>query len=226
VLPVAGQVRDRVAKMEESKDTTQNEAANNVISSQMSAGKPSEKTEPRFNRLKLFDKVIQKSMNKFIDFNRFASMFRPLYKENPQRMERIHEQFIEDLQKSIQEDISKLIEEGRLELKLNELDKLESAAKSNPSPAWRPTGVPEKDFCSFLVPYYQKQEAYMLLKLKKIKAENAALAQKVQAGRDSITQTEHSISAAVDEWKVRGKASVTEFETLAASLQPADVFDV
>ncbi|XP_029960646.1 polyamine-modulated factor 1 [Salarias fasciatus] len=227
--------------MEESKDTTQNEAANNVsskestqnqstdasgeVSSQMSAGKPSEKTEPRFNRLKLFDKVIQKSMNKFIEhisFNRFASMFRPLYKENPQRMERIHEQFIEDLQKSIQEDISKLIEEGRLELKLNELDKLESAAKSNPSPAWRPTGVPEKDFCSFLVPYYQKQEAYMLLKLKKIKAENAALAQKVQAGRDSITQTEHSISAAVDEWK----ASVTEFETLAASLQPADVFDV
>ncbi|CAN9515010.1 unnamed protein product [Ophioblennius macclurei] len=227
--------------MEESKETSRNETANNVssedsnqnqasdasgeVSSEVNAVKPAEKTEPRFERLKLFDKVIQKSLNKFIEhisFNRFASMFRPLYKENPQRMESIHKQFVEELQKSIQEDISKLIEEGRLELKLNELDKLEQAAKSDPSPAWRPSGVPEKDICSFLMPYYQKQEAYMQLKLKKIKADNAALAQKVQAGRDGIAQTEHSISAAVDEWK----ASVTEFERLVSSLQSADGFDV
>ena len=36
----------------------------------------------------------------------------------------------------IKEDISRLIEEGMLEFKLNELDKLESAAKNNPDPAW------------------------------------------------------------------------------------------
>lgn len=72
----------------------------------------------------------------------------------------------------------------------------------------RPSGVPEQDFCSFLVPYYQKQEAYMRLELKKIKAENAALAQKVQAGRDSIAQTEHQIAATVDESKVRDMARV------------------
>lgn len=69
----------------------------------------------------------------------------------------------------------------------------------------RPSGVPEKDFCSFLMPYYQKQEAYMKLELKKIQAENAALAKKVQAGRDKISQTENRISTAVDEWKVREK---------------------
>lgn len=45
----------------------------------------------------------------------------------------------------------------------------------------------------------------MRLELKKIQAENAALAQKVQAGRESIAQTEHRISTAVDEWKVREK---------------------
>ncbi|GLD74367.1 polyamine-modulated factor 1-like protein [Lates japonicus] len=157
-----------------------------------------------------------------LSFNRFASTFRPLYKKNPQRMESIHKQFIEELRKSIQEDISRLTEEGHLEFKLNELDKLERAAKNKPAPAWRPSGVPEQDLCSFLMPYYQKQEAYMRLELKKIQAENAALAQKVQAGRESIAQTENRISAAVDEWK----ASVTEFETLASSLCPADVFDV
>ncbi|XP_045887404.1 polyamine-modulated factor 1 [Micropterus dolomieu] len=231
--------------MEESEIATQKESVGNIcvkdsvenqtkeatgdISSQMSnretVSKPSEETEGRYNRLKLFDKVMQKSLEKFIEhasFNRFASTFRPLYKKNPQRMESIHKQFIEELRRTIQEDISRLIEEGRLEFKLNELDRLESAAKNNPEAAWRPSGVPDHDLCSFLMPYYQKQEAYMRLELKKIQIENASLAQKVQAGRESIAQTEHRISTAVDEWK----ASVTEFERLASSLCPADVFDV
>ncbi|AWP12057.1 putative polyamine-modulated factor 1-like [Scophthalmus maximus] len=201
------------------------EAAGSVSSSQVSNPGPSEESAARFNRLKLFDKVMQKSLDKFIDhasFNRFSSVFRPLYKKNPQRMENIHKQFIEELQRAIQDDISRLIEEGRLEVKLNELDKLERAAKNNPEPAWRPSGVPEQDFCSFLMPYYIKQEAYMRLELKKIQVENAALAQKVQAGRESIAQAENRISAAVDEWK----ASVTEFDRLASCLCPADVFDV
>ncbi|XP_030001484.1 polyamine-modulated factor 1 [Sphaeramia orbicularis] len=187
--------------------------------------KNTEETEPRWSRLKLFEKVMQKSLEKVIEhasFNRFASSFRPLYKKNPQRMENIHKQFIEELRGAIQEDISKLIEEGRLESKLNELDKLESAAKNKPDPAWRPSGIPEQDFCSFLMPYYQKQEAYLRLELKKIQAANADLAQKVQAGRDNVAQTEQRVSAAVNNWK----ASVTEFEKLASSLGPADVFDV
>lgn len=68
----------------------------------------------------------------------------------------------------------------------------------------RPSGIPEQDFCSFLMPYYQKQEAFLRLELKKIQAENAALAQRVQTGRENISQTEQRISTAVDEWKVRG----------------------
>ncbi|KAM4555021.1 polyamine-modulated factor 1 [Odontesthes bonariensis] len=207
----------------------QTEAATGEASSQMSnpgdVGKPTEETTVRFNRLKLFDKVMQKSLNKFMEhasFKGFASMFRPLYKKNPQRMESIHKQFTEELQRTIQEDISRLIEEGMLEFKLNELDKLEIAAKNNPNPAWRPSGVPEEDFCSFLKKYYLKQEGYMRRELVKIQAENAALAQKVQAGRESIAQAEQRISTAVDEWKV----SVTEFERLASSFCPADVFDV
>lgn len=43
----------------------------------------------------------------------------------------------------------------------------------------------------------------MRVELKKIQAENAALAQKVQAGRESIAETERRISSTVDEWKVR-----------------------
>lgn len=36
----------------------------------------------------------------------------------------------------VKEDIRRLVEEGRLDVKLNELDKLERAAKSNPNSAW------------------------------------------------------------------------------------------
>ncbi|XP_036933231.1 polyamine-modulated factor 1 [Acanthopagrus latus] len=214
--------------VKDSGEKQSNEAAGEVPSQESNPGsvcKPPEEKEPRFKRLKLFEKATNMSLEKFIDhasFDRFSSTFLPLYKQNPQRMESIHKQFIEELRKTIKEDISGLIKDGGLDVKLDELDKLECAAKNNPKPAWRPSGIPEQDFCSFLIPYYQKQEAYMRPELKKIKAENAALAQKVQAGRESIAQSEQRISAAVDEWK----ASVTEFERLASSLCPADVFDV
>ncbi|KAM4732729.1 polyamine-modulated factor 1 [Anableps anableps] len=209
---------------EKQTDAAAAEDASSEVSKAEAGSKAAEETAARYNRLKLFDKVIQKSLNKFIEhasFKVFASMFHPLYKKNVKRMEEIHKQFTEVLQKSIQEDIIKLMEEGKFEARFNELDKLENEAKDNPDPAWRPSGVPEQDFCSFLMPYYQKQEAYMKLELKRIQAENTALAERVRAGRDSIAQTEQRISAAVDEWK----ATVTEFERVASSLCPAHVFD-
>lgn len=48
----------------------------------------------------------------------------------------------------------------------------------------------------------------MRLELKKIQAENAALAQKVLAGRESISQTGQLVSTALDEWKVREKETI------------------
>ncbi|XP_037118379.1 polyamine-modulated factor 1 [Syngnathus acus] len=186
---------------------------------------PSQNDEPQGNRLKLYNKVIEKSLERFMHFagsDRFSSMFQQFYKMNHQKMENIYKQFVDELQRTIKDDISRLNKEARLESKLNELDKLESAAKTNPDPAWRPSGVPEQDFSSFIIPLYQKQEAYLQRELKKIQAENAALAQKVQAGRERIAQTEHLISTAVAEWE----ASATEIGSVASSLRPADVFDV
>uniref|UniRef100_A0A3B4ACR2 Uncharacterized protein n=1 Tax=Periophthalmus magnuspinnatus TaxID=409849 RepID=A0A3B4ACR2_9GOBI len=228
----------RVARMEQKEDDfskeTENEASMNQKSSkaQKTSSKksksktesnttPDEGAQARFSRIKLFEKVMKKSLENFIELARFTSTFRPLYKRNPQRMENIYKQFIEELQRAIQNDITRLLEEGRLESKLNELDKLEDAAKDKTDPAWRPSGVPEQDLCSFLMPYYQKQEAYMRLELKKIQAENASLAEKVLAGRELLSQTEHRISATVEDWKV----SVTEFEKLASALS-TNVVDV
>lgn len=66
----------------------------------------------------------------------------------------------------------------------------------------RPSGIPEQDVCSVLVPYHQGQEEYVRRELRKLQKENAALAQRVQSGRDAIAHTEQRIAAAVDEWKV------------------------
>ncbi|XP_019739503.1 polyamine-modulated factor 1 [Hippocampus comes] len=186
---------------------------------------PSSNDEPRGKRLKLYNEVIDKSLEEFMhfaSFDKFSSMFHQFYKMNRQRMENIHKQFVDELQRAIKDDIRRLNEEASLESKLNELDKLESAAENSPDPAWRPSGVPEQDFSSFIIPFYQKQEAYLRHELRKIQAENAALALKVQAGRERIAQAEHQISTAAAEWE----ASATKIESLASSLCPADVFDV
>ncbi|XP_061691507.1 polyamine-modulated factor 1 [Syngnathoides biaculeatus] len=226
--------------MEENKavtETSSNENATTAHSSDGSMGmssqsgkseaacKGSKKDDPRSSRLKLYEKVIEKSLESFMDMSssdRFSSMFHKVYKINPQRMENVHKQFVDELRKAIKDDIRKLNEEAGLESKLNELDTLESAAKINPDPAWRPSGVPEQDFSSFIKPLYAKQEAYLQREIKKIQGENAALAQKVQAGRERIAQTEDRISTAVTEWQ----ASATEFERLSSSLCTADLFDL
>lgn len=61
--------------------------------------------------------------------------------------------------------------------------------------------------CSDLVSYYKKQEEYMRIQLKKLQKENAGLAQRVAAGRESVTHTEQRIASGVEEWRVREKPS-------------------
>ncbi|XP_056149786.1 polyamine-modulated factor 1 [Lampris incognitus] len=217
---------DNACTTEEVND--QPDEATGETSSQLSSAKSASKQPGAAaqvgSRLKLFNKVMEKSLGKFIDdasFHRFTNAFQPLYKKDPGLMKSIHKQFIIDLQRTVKADIDRVIEEGQLQVKLDDLDKLERAANST-DPAWRPTGVPEEDLCSFVMPYYQKQEAYLRRELKKIQRENAALAQGVQAGRECIAQTELRIATAADEWK----ESVREYQKLAPSLCPVDTFDV
>lgn len=63
----------------------------------------------------------------------------------------------------------------------------------------------------------------MARELKKIQAENAALAKKVQAGRESIAQTDVRISTAVEDWKVRKYSSIT-WEMYSCAGKPDEGF--
>ncbi|XP_016414395.1 polyamine-modulated factor 1-like [Sinocyclocheilus rhinocerous] len=174
-------------------------------------------------RLKLFGKVMEKSLQWLLDnasFDRFSHCFQPLSKQNPQLTEAMHKQFISQLQTLVQREISTVIEEGDLQVKFEELDRLEELAKDTPRAAWRPSGVPEQDVCSGLVSYYKKQEEYMRIQLKKLQKENAGLAQKVQAGRENITHTEQHIAAGVEEWR----ASLEDLEAFVSTLSPSEHF--
>ncbi|KAJ8377908.1 hypothetical protein AAFF_G00250590 [Aldrovandia affinis] len=179
--------------------------------------------DPLGNRLKLFNKVMEKSLQRVIadaSFHRFAKTFHPFYKLKPQLTKDIHKKFVSELQTSIQDDITQIMEEGNLQCKLEELDRLEEESKDSKDPAWRPSGVPEQDLGSFVMPYYLQQREYLRRELKRLKKENAALAQRVRAGRERITQTEQLIASGVEEWR----ASTSTLNALA-SLSPMQDFD-
>ncbi|KAG5842715.1 polyamine-modulated factor 1 [Anguilla anguilla] len=180
-------------------------------------------SDPRANRLKLFNKVMEKSLQRVIadaSFHRFAKTFHPFYKQKPQLTEGIHKQFVSELRTSIQDDITQIMEEGHLQFKLEELDRLDEECRDCTEPAWRPSGVPEQDLCSFVMPYYLQQREYLRRELKKLQKENAALAQRVRAGRDRIAETEQHITSGVEEWR----ASTATLDTLA-TLSPMQNFD-
>ncbi|XP_048848943.1 polyamine-modulated factor 1 isoform X2 [Brienomyrus brachyistius] len=119
-----------------------------------------------------------------------------------------------------EDDIAQIMEEGNLQCKLADLDRLEAAAKESTDPAWRPSGVPERDLCSFVMPYYQQQRQYLRRELKKLQKENAALSQRVLAGRERISQSEQRIAAGVAEWR----ASSSMLEAFG-SLSPLQNFN-
>ncbi|XP_043089161.1 polyamine-modulated factor 1 [Puntigrus tetrazona] len=174
-------------------------------------------------RLKLFSKVMEKSLRWLLDsasFDRFSHYFQPLSKQNPQLTEAMHKQFISQLQALVQKEIAAVIEEGDLQAKFKELDTLEELAKDTPQAAWRPSGLPEQDVCGGLVSYYKKQEEYVRIQLKKLQKENAGLAQKVQAERESVSLAEQRIAAGVEEWR----ASLEDLEAFASTLSPSEHF--
>ncbi|KAK7141610.1 hypothetical protein R3I93_015685 [Phoxinus phoxinus] len=216
--------------MEESEKSSESVSAQNIadkvcdVSSEASTRRnDSVKSTQSKPRLKLFSKVMEKSLQWLLDnasFDRFSHYFQPLSKQNPQLTEAMHKQFISQLQTLVQKEIATVIEEGDLQVKLEELDKLEELAKDTPRSAWRPSGVPEQDVCSGLVSYYKKQEEYMRIQLKKLQKENAALAQKVQAGRENITHTEQRIASGVEEWR----ASLEDLEPFVLTLSSSENF--
>ncbi|KAJ7416548.1 Solute carrier family 25 member 44 [Willisornis vidua] len=134
-------------------------------------------------------------------YQKFARCYRCFYKLQPQLTRSIYDQFISQLQSSVKEEIEEVKSEGNLEGLFNSLDKIVEEAKGREEPAWRPSGVPEQDICSVLVPYLLKHRSYLRQVLREKEKQNRKLAESVLAGRDKIVELQQLIQAHKQAWQ-------------------------
>uniref|UniRef100_A0A8C4K560 Polyamine modulated factor 1 n=2 Tax=Casuariiformes TaxID=8784 RepID=A0A8C4K560_DRONO len=139
----------------------------------------------------------------FCSYQRFANCYRDFYRLQPELTRSIYDQFVSQLQASIKEEIQEVKEEGNLEALFNSLDKIVEEAKEQEEPAWRPSGIPEEDVRSAMVPYLLKHRAYLRKVLKEKEEENRKLAEAVLAGRDRIAELQRLIQDRKQAWQVK-----------------------
>ncbi|NXI70918.1 PMF1 factor, partial [Anseranas semipalmata] len=134
-------------------------------------------------------------------YQRFASCYHGLYRLRPEVTRSIYEQFVSQLQASVKEEIQEVKKEGNLEELFNSLDKIVEEAKNQEEPAWRPSGIPEEDIRSAVVPYLLKHRSYLRKVLKEKEEENRKAAESVLAGRDQIAKLQQLIQARRQAWQ-------------------------
>ncbi|NXP20021.1 PMF1 factor, partial [Scytalopus superciliaris] len=155
-------------------------------------------------RAQVFSTVVDAFLKKLLaagSYQKFASCYRCFYKLQPQLTRSIYDQFLSQLQSSITEEIQEVKSEGNLEGLFNSLDKIVEEAKAREEPAWRPSGIPEQDVRSALVPYLLKHRSYLRQVLREQQEENRKVAESVLAGRDRIVELQQLIRAHKEAWQ-------------------------
>ncbi|XP_074020664.1 polyamine-modulated factor 1 [Numenius arquata] len=159
-------------------------------------------------RAQVFAAVVDTFLEKLVaagSYQRFASCYRCFYKLQPEMTRSIYDQFVSQLQTSIKEEIQEVKDEGNLEVLFNSLDKIVEEAKNQEEPAWRPSGIPEEDVRSAMVPYLLKHRSYLRKVLKEKEEENRKVAESVLAGRDKIAELQQLIEARKHTWQAISK---------------------
>uniref|UniRef100_A0A8C5V7F4 Polyamine modulated factor 1 n=1 Tax=Microcebus murinus TaxID=30608 RepID=A0A8C5V7F4_MICMU len=99
------------------------------------------------------------------------------------------------------EEVSEIKEEGNLEAVLNALDKIVEEGKARKEPAWRPSGIPERDLHSAMAPYFLQQRDTLQRRVQKQEAENRQLADTVLAGRRQVEELQLQVQARQQAWQ-------------------------
>lgn len=128
-------------------------------------------------------------------YKRFSDCYKRFYQLQPDMTQRIYDKFITQLQASIREEICEIKEEGNLEAVLNSLDKIVEEGRDRKEPAWRPSGIPEKDLCSIMAPYFLQQRDTLRHHVQKQEAKNRQLADAILAGRKQVEELQLQIQA-------------------------------
>uniref|UniRef100_A0A8C5TYU2 Polyamine modulated factor 1 n=1 Tax=Malurus cyaneus samueli TaxID=2593467 RepID=A0A8C5TYU2_9PASS len=157
-------------------------------------------------RSQVFSTVVDTFLEKLVaagSYQRFVNCYRCFYKLQPQLTRSIYDQFISQLQASIKEEIQEVKNEGNLETLFSSLDKIVEEAKDREEPAWRPSGIPEEDVRSTLVPYLLKHRSYLRQLLRDKEEENRKVAESVLMGRERIAELQQLIQARQQAWQVK-----------------------
>ncbi|NWR88674.1 PMF1 factor, partial [Furnarius figulus] len=155
-------------------------------------------------RAQVFSTVVDTFLEKLVaagSYQKFASCYHCFYKLQPQLTRSIYDQFVSQLQSSIKEEIQEIKSEGNLEGLFDSLDKIVEEAKDREEPAWRPSGIPEQDVQSALVPYLLKHRSYLRQVLREKEEENRKVAESVLAGRNKIVELQQLIQAHRQAWQ-------------------------
>ncbi|KAE8588719.1 hypothetical protein XENTR_v10022709 [Xenopus tropicalis] len=161
------------------------------------------------SRIVIFDTLVDKFLEGLVQagsYQRFARCYKRFYRLQPEMTRSIYEQFVFQLQSSIKDEIQEIKAEGNLEALLDSLDKMETEAGDRTDLAWRPSGVPEEDLRSHLVPYLLQQRDYLRKLLREREEENARLAQAVLLGRRRIEEMQKEIERRKLAWQELSKA--------------------
>ncbi|XP_051497079.1 polyamine-modulated factor 1 [Apus apus] len=155
-------------------------------------------------RSQLFAAVVDTFLEKLVaagSYPRFANCYRCFYRLQPEVTRSIYEQFVAQLQAAVKEEIQEVKDEGNLELLFDSLDKIVEEAKNQEEPAWRPSGIPEQDVHSAMVPYLLKHRAYLRRVLREKEEENKKAAESVLAGRARVAELQQLIQARKRSWQ-------------------------
>lgn len=156
------------------------------------------------SRMKLLDTIVDTFLQKLVadrSYERFTTCYKPFHQLNPEMTQWIYDKFVAQLQTSIREEISEIKQEGNLEAVLNSLDKITEEGKDHGEPAWRPSGIPEKDLCSVMAPYFLKQQETLCRQVRKQEAKNQELADAVLAGRRQVEELQRQVQALKQTWQ-------------------------
>ncbi|RLV88263.1 hypothetical protein DV515_00015474, partial [Chloebia gouldiae] len=159
-------------------------------------------------RAQVFSTVVDTFLEKLVaaaSYQRFVNCYRCFYKLQPQLTRSIYDQFISQLQASVKEEIQEVKNEGNLEELFSSLDKIVEEAKDREEPAWRPSGIPEQDVRSALLPYLLKHRTHLRRALRDKQQRNGAAAEAVLTGRDRIAELQQLIQARQQAWQAISK---------------------
>ncbi|NXJ85003.1 PMF1 factor, partial [Trogon melanurus] len=146
---------------------------------------------PAPGRAQIFAAVVDTFLEKLVaagSYQRFASCYRCFYKLHPEMTRSIYDQFVSQLQASCVPAAAR----GESPL---------AGGFTSRFVRRRPSGVPEEDVRSAMVPYLLKHRSYLRKVLKEKEEENRKVAESVLAGRRRIAELQQLIQARKRAWQ-------------------------